>query len=65
MKKCAICQKKSKKAGIRKKLRGHYNPTGKRKQLPNLQWVKLPDGKRIRICTKCLKRLEKNGNFEI
>ncbi len=39
-------------------LRGHYNPTGKTRKKPNLQWAKL-DGKRVRICTDCIKTLSK------
>jgi ribosomal protein L28 len=32
-----------------------YNPTGMNRKQPNLQWAKLTDGSRIKICTKCLK----------
>lgn len=32
-----------------------YNPTGKTRKKPNLQWAKLTDGSRIKICTQCLK----------
>jgi ribosomal protein L28 len=39
-------------------LRGHYNPTGKTRKRPNLQWAKL-DGKRVRICTDCIKTISK------
>ena len=63
-KQCEICQKKSKIVFKRKKLRGKYNPTGKKRQKPNLQWVKLPSGKRILACTKCRKLLLK-GKIEI
>ncbi len=59
MAKCAICGKSFNISITRKKLRGKYNPTGKRKQKPNLQWVKLPQGGRIRVCTKCLKKINK------
>ena len=41
------------------KLRGKYNPTGKTRKQPNLQWVKLPSGKRVKACTKCIKALSK------
>jgi ribosomal protein L28 len=58
-KQCEICGKKSKIAFKRKKLRGKYNPTGKRIQKPNLQPVKLPSGKKILACTKCRKLLLK------
>ncbi|MBP6886021.1 MAG: hypothetical protein KBC02_02155 [Candidatus Pacebacteria bacterium] len=39
-------------------LRGHYNPTGKTRKKPNLQWARM-DGKRVRICTDCIKTLAK------
>ena len=66
MKQCAICQKKRNIAWRLVKLRGKYNPTIKRKQKPNLQWVRVPlnvkrkdlkqlAGKRILACTKCIK----------
>jgi len=41
-KQCAICGKKRKVVWKRKKLRGKYNPTTKRIQKPNLQWVRVP-----------------------
>ena len=56
---CAICGKKPKIIKRRVKLRGKYNPTAKRKVRPNLQWVKLPSGKRVLACTKCIKTLSK------
>lgn len=56
---CALCGKKSIKVWRLVKLRGKYNPTVKRKQKPNLQWVKLSDGKRVKACTKCIKSLSK------
>jgi len=46
-------------ATIRKKLRGKYNPTGKKIKYPNLQWVRLANGKRIKACTKCIKAMGK------
>ncbi len=71
MKQCIICGKGTLMVGKLKKLRGKYNPTGKKRKYPNLQWVKLPfnikalDGKvlkkgeRIYSCVKCIKRLDK------
>jgi ribosomal protein L28 len=70
MKKCAICGKYGRKARRFKKLRGKYNPTTKRRQKPNLQWLRIPKdikkeryrkfaGKRILACTKCIKALGK------
>jgi len=57
--KCSICGKRGILAWRLSKLRGKYNPTVKRKQYPNLQWLKLPSGKRILACTKCIKAMGK------
>jgi len=46
-------------AGKLNKLRGKYNPTAKKRKYPNLQWVRLPSGKRVLACTKCIKTLAK------
>ena len=54
---CSICKKKSAMGVTLVKLRGKYNPTQKVRKYPNLQWVKLPSGKRVLACTKCIKRL--------
>jgi len=54
----------------RVKLRGKFNPTTKKKQQPNLQWLLVPAeikkdpycefaGKRVLACTKCIKTLAK------
>lgn len=59
-KRCQICEKKPKKATTLIKLRGKYNPTKTRKQYPNLQTVKLENGKKVKACTKCIKTLYKN-----
>lgn len=56
---CSVCGKKSMIAVTRKKLRGKYNPTGKKRKYPNLQWVRLSSGKRIKACTKCIKAMNK------
>jgi len=55
-KECAICNKGSKMGGKRNLLRGKYNPTPKKRKYPNLQFATFPDGKRRKICTKCLKK---------
>jgi ribosomal protein L28 len=75
MRQCFICGKKSQMVGNLKKLRGKYNPTSKKRKQPNLQWVDLPSGtkirqegkititssfKRVKACTKCIKALSKN-----
>jgi len=59
MKQCAVCGKKGKLVWRLKKLRGKYNPTVKRRQYPNLQLVKLPSGKRVLACAKCIKAMAK------
>ncbi len=69
---CQICEKKGLIVWRRKKLRGKYNPTVKRKQQPNLQWVQVPlnlktkkqefkkaEGKRVSVCSKCRKTVTK------
>ncbi len=55
MKQCAICEKGSIIRRARKKLRGNYNPTPKKRKQPNLQWMKSAEGGRVLVCTKCLK----------
>lgn len=60
-KQCSICGKKTKVAGKRVKLRGKYNPTTKRRQKPNLHWVKISPKKRVLVCAKCLKALSKRS----
>lgn len=59
MKKCQICAKSYQTAVRRVKLRGHFNPTTKHKQSPNLQWFRLPSGQKIKICMKCRKGILK------
>lgn len=56
---CQICGKKSMVAVTRKKLRGKYNPTSKKRKYPNLQWVRLDSGKRVKSCTRCLRTIAK------
>jgi len=55
---CAICGKKSIITITRKKLRSKYNPTPKKRKCPNLQWVRLNNGKRVKACAKCIKKLD-------
>lgn len=59
MRQCANCGKTSIMAGTRRKLRGKYNPTNWSRKYPNLQKTKLPNGKRVLVCTSCLKTLAK------
>lgn len=55
---CPICNKGSLVGGkYSSRVRAtQYNPTGKKRRQPNLQWAKLPTGRRIKICTRCLKK---------
>jgi ribosomal protein L28 len=56
-KQCPICEKGTQVGGgYSNRVRAtQYNPTGKRRRYPNLQWASLPEGGRIKICTKCMK----------
>ena len=58
MTRCPICGKKPVMKTTRKLLRGHYNPTNKTRSYINLQWARV-DGKRMKICTDCIKTLNK------
>ena len=57
---CQICGK-THDGKVKKwhKLRGKYNPTSKSPRKPNLQWLRLEDGSRVKACTKCIKALNK------
>lgn len=55
MKTCEICGKGSQMEWKRKLLRGNYNPTVKKRKYPNLQWMRMPDGTRKKVCTRCIK----------
>lgn len=44
--------------GERKLLRGHYNPVNWSRKYPNLQYTTV-DGKRMLVCTQCLRTLHK------
>jgi len=55
---CEICGKSYHKANIVNKLRGQYNRAGSKKQQSNLQRKKI-NGKKVRVCTKCIKSLTK------
>ena len=59
-KKCAVCGKDSQMEGKRKLLRGNYNPTHKVRKYANIQWMRLPDGSRVKVCTRCKKTAVKN-----
>ncbi len=57
---CPTCGKKSMMANKRKLLRGNYNPVNRYRKNVNLQWAKI-NGKRLRICTSCIKSLTKTS----
>lgn len=69
-KQCEICEKGSTMVQRRVKLRGKYNPTGKVRKYPNLQWAVVPKeikskklknfaGKKVLACAKCIKSIGK------
>ena len=62
-KECTICGKSSLMAGQRKKLMSRYNPTPKKRKHPNIQWLRLPSGKRVKACTKCIKTIAKKAKI--
>ena len=33
-----------------------FNPAGKRRKYPNLQWAQIPNGPRVKLCTSCIKK---------
>ncbi|MBI1755060.1 hypothetical protein HY250_02655 [Candidatus Azambacteria bacterium] len=43
---------------MRRKLRGKYNPTEKRRKYPNIQTA-LIDGARTRACAQCIRTTHK------
>ena len=57
---CQICGK-TYNGHVRKwsKLRGKYNPSRRSSQKPNLQWLRLENGTRLKACAKCIKALSK------
>lgn len=59
MRQCEICGKGSMMVGHRKKLRGKYNPTGKKRKYPNLQKFTTLEGSKVLACTTCIKRLSR------
>ncbi len=54
---CPVCNKSSLMAGgySNRTRATQYNPIGKKRRQPNLQWAALPAGGRIKMCTRCLK----------
>ncbi|MEX0877305.1 MAG: hypothetical protein WDZ40_00385, partial [Candidatus Spechtbacterales bacterium] len=58
-----VCGKDSQMEGKRKLLRGHYNPTTKKRKYANLQWLRLDSGSRVKVCTRCKKTAVKKPNI--
>lgn len=54
---CLLCNKGSRVVGkYSTKVRAtKFNPCGNRRKYPNLQWATIPNGPRIKICTRCIK----------
>ena len=73
-----MCEKSYMMGRKRNLLRGHYNPTPKKKKKANLQWTNLHSAedlsiqnakksktaskRRILVCTRCLKTLTKKAS---
>jgi ribosomal protein L28 len=57
-KQCTICKKGTMMVGkYSNRVRAEkFNPTGKKRKFPNLQWATFPNGKRKKICTSCIKK---------
>ncbi|OGY38751.1 MAG: hypothetical protein A2391_02155 [Candidatus Brennerbacteria bacterium RIFOXYB1_FULL_41_13] len=58
---CSVCGKGSILVGKRNLLRGNYNPVKSTRKYPNLQWLTLPSGKRVKSCVQCLKTRSKTA----
>lgn len=56
-KSCPTCNKGTKVAGgySNRTRATKFTPTGMVRKYPNLQWARLPSGKRVKICTRCIK----------
>ncbi len=55
---CPACEKSSKMVGnYSNRVRAtKFNPTGKKRKYPNLQWARIPNGPRVKLCTSCIKK---------
>lgn len=60
---CAACGRGSQMEWKRRLLRGHYNPTHKKRKYANLQWLRLEDGSRVRVCARCKKTAAKRPDY--
>ena len=64
MRQCELCGKGSIVRGQLNKLRGKYNPTPKKRKYTNLQKSRLPDGRRVLICSQCIRTLAKKTKIK-
>ncbi|MEK7587110.1 MAG: 50S ribosomal protein L28 [Patescibacteria group bacterium] len=57
MRACATCSKGTiVGGGYSNRVRAtKFNPTGKVRRYPNLQWAILATGKRAKLCTRCIR----------
>ncbi|MGE5392235.1 MAG: large ribosomal subunit protein bL28 [Candidatus Saccharibacteria bacterium] len=55
MRKCAICGK----GYLKSTRRSHSMRATTVRLYPNLQWLKLENGQRVKACTKCMKTRNK------
>lgn len=55
---CIFCEKGSRVVGkYSNSVRAtKFNPAGKRRKYPNIQWATIPNGPRIKLCTRCIKK---------
>ena len=55
---CLLCDKGSRVVGkYSNSVRAtKFNPCGNSRKYPNLQWARIPNGPRIKICTRCMKK---------
>ena len=58
---CENCGKGRNKATSWKKIMSKLDPTNRYFQKPNLHEVKLKTGKKIKVCTKCQRKLSKEN----
>lgn len=57
MRACATCSKGTiVGGGYSNRVRAtKFNPTGKVRRYPNLQWASIAGAKRVKVCTRCIR----------
>jgi ribosomal protein L28 len=55
---CPLCNKGSQVGGgYQNRVRAtKFQQSGLRRRYPNLQWARIPNGPRVKICTRCMKK---------